>query len=104
VWATIKQRHVPASLLGRVSSLDWLVSIGLLPLSFALTAPVAGWVGVRATLVGASVIGGVFTLGALFLPGMRAVEGISSRYKGGSASYSEEPELLRPPLFVDVRS
>ena len=25
VWATIKQRHVPASLLGRVSSLDWLI-------------------------------------------------------------------------------
>ena len=39
VWATIKQRHVPASMLGRVSSLDWLISIGLLPLSFALTAP-----------------------------------------------------------------
>ena len=29
VWATLKQRHVPASMLGRVSSLDWLVSIGL---------------------------------------------------------------------------
>ena len=50
VWATIKQRHVPASMLGRVSSLDWLISIGLLPLSFALTAPVAAVVGVRATL------------------------------------------------------
>jgi hypothetical protein len=23
VWATIKQRHVPGSILGRVSSLDW---------------------------------------------------------------------------------
>jgi MFS family permease len=74
VWATIKQRHVPASLLGRVSSLDWLISIGLLPLSFALTAPAAAVVGVRATLVGAAVIGAVFTLGALFLPGMRDIE------------------------------
>ena len=55
VWATIKQRHVPASMLGRVSSLDWLISIGLLPLSFALTAPVAGLVGARATLLGAAV-------------------------------------------------
>jgi len=27
IWATAKQRHVPASLLGRVSSLDWLISI-----------------------------------------------------------------------------
>ena len=52
VWATIKQRHVPGSMLGRVSSLDWLVSIALMPLSFALTAPVAAVVGVRATLVG----------------------------------------------------
>ena len=63
VWATIKQRHVPGSMLGRVSSLDWLISIGLLPLSFALTAPIAALVGVRATLIGAAVIGGVFTLG-----------------------------------------
>jgi DHA3 family tetracycline resistance protein-like MFS transporter len=75
VWATLKQRHVPASMLGRVSSLDWLISIGLLPLSFALTAPVAAAVGARATLVGAAAIGGAITLGALFLPGMREVEG-----------------------------
>jgi MFS family permease len=74
VWATLKQRHVPASMLGRVSSLDWLISIGLLPLSFALTAPVAAVVGARATLVGAAAIGGLVTLGALFLPGMRDVE------------------------------
>jgi DHA3 family tetracycline resistance protein-like MFS transporter len=62
-------------MLGRVSSLDWLISIGLLPLSFALTAPVAAAVGARATLVGAAAIGGAITLGALFLPGMRDVEG-----------------------------
>ena len=74
VWATIKQRHVPASMLGRVSSLDWLISIGLLPLSFALTAPVTAALGARATLVGAAAIGGAFTLGALFLPGMRDIE------------------------------
>ena len=50
VWATVKQRHVPGSMLGRVSSLDWLISIGLLPLSFALTGPVAAAIGVRGTL------------------------------------------------------
>jgi hypothetical protein len=26
-WATAKQNHVPTALLGRVSSLDWLISI-----------------------------------------------------------------------------
>jgi DHA3 family tetracycline resistance protein-like MFS transporter len=74
VWATVKQRHVPSAMLGRVSSLDWLISIGLLPVSFALTAPVAAAVGVRVTLVGAAVIGATVTLGALFLPGMRDIE------------------------------
>src|SRR5437763_631728 len=74
VWATLKQRHVPGSMLGRVSSLDWLISIGLLPLSFALTAPVTEMIGARMTLVGAGVGGAVITFAALFLPGMRDVE------------------------------
>ena len=75
VWATIKQLHVPASLLGRVSSLDWLISIGFLPISFALTAPVADLIGARNTLLVAAAVGTVATFGALFIPGMRAIEG-----------------------------
>jgi MFS family permease len=75
VWATAKQRHVPPALLGRVSSLDWLISIGLLPVSFALTGPVSGAVGAQAALVGAGVLGGVITAAALLVPGMRAIEG-----------------------------
>jgi DHA3 family tetracycline resistance protein-like MFS transporter len=83
VWATAKQRHVPAAMLGRVSSLDWLISIGLLPLSFALTAPVSAAIGIRATLVGAGVLGAVVTLSALLVPGMRAVEGRREPLPGG---------------------
>lgn len=78
IWATAKQRHVPASLLGRVSSLDWLISIGLLPASFALTGPVSSIMGVRGTLIGAGVIGGLVTLAALLVPGVRAIEGRDS--------------------------
>jgi DHA3 family tetracycline resistance protein-like MFS transporter len=74
VWITTKQRLVPGYLLGRVSSLDWFVSIGLLPLSFALTGPVAGAIGAQETLIAAGVIGAVVTCSFLFLPGMRAVE------------------------------
>ena len=76
VWATVKQSHVPTALLGRVSSLDWLISIGLLPLSFALTGPVSAAVGARAALVGAGLLGAAVTFGALLLPGMCAVEGL----------------------------
>ena len=82
VWATIKQHHVPGSMLGRVSSLDWLISIGLLPLSFALTAPVAAVFGARATLVGAAALGAAVTLGGFFLPGMRDIERTGSRRQG----------------------
>jgi MFS family permease len=74
IWATTKQRHVPQQLLGRVSSLDWLISVGLLPLSFALTGPVTGAIGARATLVGAGVLGAIVTLAALYFPGMRALD------------------------------
>jgi MFS family permease len=74
VWATAKQRHVPAAMLGRVSSLDWLISIGLLPVSFALTGPVAGAIGAQETLVVAGLAGAVATVAALCLPGMRDLD------------------------------
>ena len=74
VWLTTKQRYVPRALLGRVSSFDWFISISLVPVSFALTGPVAAVCGVRATLVGAGVLGSAITLAFLFLPGMRCVE------------------------------
>jgi MFS family permease len=75
VWATMKQRHVPRTMLGRVSSIDWLISIGLLPLSFALTGPVAAAIGTRGTLVAAGVVGAVVTCAAFLVPRVRDVEG-----------------------------
>jgi len=74
VWATLKQRHVPADMLGRVSSLDWLISIGLLPLSFALTGPAAAAFGAPATLIGAGLLGAAVTAAVLLVPGVRAIE------------------------------
>ncbi len=74
VWMTTKQRLVPNRLLGRVSSFDWFISIGLLPVSYALTGPIAASVGERATLVGAGILGAAVTFAFLFLPGLRGVE------------------------------
>lgn len=74
VWMTLLQTRVPSALLGRVSSLDWFVSIGLIPVSFALTGPIAGAVGARETLVGAGLLAGTITFAFLFLPGMRDLE------------------------------
>ena len=92
-WATAKQRLVPGRMLGRVSSVDWFVSTALLPLSYALAAPVASWAGVRATLVGAGVLGAIVTFGFLFLPGMRAPEQRPGRHRvlPGTAAPDQSP-------------
>src|SRR3954469_18605663 len=92
VWATAKQRHVPGDMLGRVSSLDWLISIGLLPLSFALAGPVSAAIGSQGTLVAAGVVGAVLTFGALWLPGMRAVEGRPAPASARGAGPGAAPE------------
>jgi uncharacterized protein (TIGR02246 family) len=71
-----------------VSSFDWFISIGLLPVSFAITGPVAEAVGARTTLVAAGVLGAAVTLGFLFVPGMRAIE------RGESARSSSPGAML----------
>lgn len=73
-WLTTKQSLVPRRLLGRVSSLEWLIATGLMPLSYAFAGPIAGWLGTRPTLVGAGLLGAAITFAFLFLPGMRAAE------------------------------
>ena len=45
-----------------------------MPLSFALTGPVAGVIGAQTTLIVAGLLGAAVTLAGLFLPGMRAIE------------------------------
>jgi Transmembrane secretion effector len=74
VWGTLIQTLVPVRLLGRVTSLDWFVSTSLVPVSFALTGPVAAAIGAEATLAGAGVIAAAATLACLFIPGMRETE------------------------------
>ena len=74
VWITLMQRVVPPSLLGRVKSLDWLISIGLVPVSLAATGPAAAWLGVEPVLLGAGIAAAILTALFYFLPGMRDTE------------------------------
>jgi hypothetical protein len=84
LWLTVMQRLVPTSLLGRVSSLDWLISTAGVPLSFALTGPVAAALGVRGALIWAGVAGAAVILAcAVLIPGSRAPE-----RDGSLATYS----------------
>jgi MFS family permease len=101
VWQTTKQRLVPRQLLGRVSSLDWFISIGLLPLSFALTGPVANLIGPRHTLIGAGVLGAIVTFSFLFLPGMRSIEETVEDPPGPEPPGPEEPATFVLPHPAD---
>lgn len=74
IWTTLLQTLVPRELLGRVSSLDWLVSTGLVPVSFALTGPVAAVLGPGPTMVAAGLVGAVLMGALLFVPGVRDPE------------------------------
>jgi hypothetical protein len=65
---------VPTETLGRVSSLDWFVSIGL-TLCRCAYGPIADALGARTTLAGAGVLG-LFTFAFLFIPGVRDPERI----------------------------
>jgi MFS family permease len=75
LWSTLLQRLVPLRLLGRVASLDSLLSYALVPMSYAVTAPVEAAIGVRATLIGAGVASSAtLALTLAFFPRLRAAE------------------------------
>jgi MFS family permease len=72
IWSTLMQVRVPVALRGRVSSLDWLVSVGLTPVSFALTGPVAAAAGAANVLLFAGLATGGATILMLYVvPGLR---------------------------------
>jgi MFS-type transporter involved in bile tolerance (Atg22 family) len=74
IWTTMLQKLVPRDLLGRVSSLDWLVSTALVPISFALTGPVSEVLGPETTIVVAALVGAALMSVMFVLPGVRDPE------------------------------
>ena len=56
IWGTLLQRRVPDELRGRVSSLDWFVSLGLLPISLALAGPAGEAFGLTAVFIAAGLV------------------------------------------------
>lgn len=56
IWGTLLQRRVPPHLLGRVASLDFFVSVSLMPVSMALAGPVSEAIGLRTTFLVAGLV------------------------------------------------
>lgn len=56
IWGTLLQRRVPSELLGRVSSLDFFVSLAFMPISMALAGPIGELVGLAPTFLVAGIV------------------------------------------------
>ncbi len=74
IWGTLLQRRVPPELLGRVASLDFFVSISLMPVSMALAGPVSDAIGVRTTFIVAGTSPALFAVLAVVLARLPADE------------------------------
>jgi MFS family permease len=60
-WETALANHIPPAALSRVSAWDWMGSLALLPIGYAVAGPLATAFGARATLG----VGGLIAFGAL---------------------------------------
>lgn len=56
IWESLLQAEVPRELLGRISSVDWFVSLGLTPLGIMLASELTATIGIRRYMFGAVLV------------------------------------------------
>jgi len=77
LWDSLMQSEIPADILGRVSSVDWTVSLGFSPLGVAFAGVIAGVIGVRATIVAPAIV--VSVIGVAVLASVRSITALDRR-------------------------
>ena len=73
-WFTTVQREVPAEYQARVFSIDYMGTVGLLPLGMAIAGPLADWLGERPLLIGISILHIAICAAVLFVPGVKQMK------------------------------
>ncbi|MDV3132812.1 tetracycline efflux MFS transporter Tet(V) [Mycobacterium sp. 29Ha] len=74
IWGTLLQRRVPTEMLGRVSSLDFFVSLAFMPLSFAIVGPLSKVVPMQTIFLVAGIAPAILAAIALVAAKMRQDE------------------------------
>jgi MFS family permease len=74
IWLTVLQELVPTEKLGRVSSIDWLGSLVLLPIGYALVGVLTDRVGPSWVFIGAGVLTLTLNLIGLSIRGIRQLQ------------------------------
>src|SRR5215212_4221811 len=85
VFITTMQEYVPPDSLSRVSSIDWLLSIGFQPIGYALAGPLAESVGVSTTLAAAATWLILSTATVLAIPSVRNLRRLNRGGREASA-------------------
>jgi MFS family permease len=73
VWFATVPQLLPAEVLARANSFDWLLSLIAMPAGFAICGPVADHIGIPTTLVGAAILLAVPSVLIMLVPGIRGV-------------------------------
>ena len=74
LWGTLLQRRVPPAMLGRVSSLDFFVSLALMPISMAVAGPVGDSIGIAPAFLVAGLVPTALAIGTLLIARLGADE------------------------------
>jgi MFS family permease len=74
LWGTLLQRRVPHALLGRVSSLDFFVSLALMPVSMAIAGPLGEAVGIAPAFLFAGLVPTLLAVATLMIARLGADE------------------------------
>jgi hypothetical protein len=73
LWMTALQRNVPEHALSRISSFDWLGSVALNPVGYALIGPIAAAFGHAETLAVAAILNIAVCVSVILVPSVRAI-------------------------------
>jgi MFS family permease len=77
-WETALALHIPPQALSRVSAYDWMGSLALLPLGFAVAGPLAGAFGARGVLAVGAVLSLILLAIALLPRSTRELTSVAS--------------------------
>ncbi|WP_394552624.1 MFS transporter [Agromyces sp. MMS24-JH15] len=104
LWGTLLQRRVPPAMLGRVSSLDFFVSLALMPVSMAVAGPVGEVIGIAPAFFIAAFIPPLLAVATLAIARLgkdelaHPLDGLAeltATSGAGAAAGAESPELPR---------
>ncbi|MEC5181711.1 MFS transporter [Arthrobacter sp. CG_A4] len=103
IWGTLLQRRVPPHLLGRVSSLDFFVSLALMPVSMALAGPAAEVLPVWLIFLVAGTVCPVMAVVAMLVARMPADEISHPLHRGDNApAAADTPDAQVAPANADT--